>query len=165
MGLTSFQPGFCRIFLLGLWYFPVYCILKLWHLRLLALPSPHCAMLHQGICGANFAEQRPGGGGCSPRGFIADGEISGNRKCQREGCMEKPVFSFHAYLEPQQSSKAERYVQAMILSSFHLNMCSFSGRPLSQVLLGLRVSAVAAPTSSRVSLPQGDILGESLHSY
>lgn len=41
MGLTSFQPGFCRISLLGLWYFPVYCILKLWHLRLLALPSPH----------------------------------------------------------------------------------------------------------------------------
>lgn len=39
-------------------------------------------------------------------------------------------------------------------------MCSFGGRPLSQVFLGLRVSAVAVSTSGNVSFPQGHILTE-----
>jgi len=45
--------------------------------------------------------------------------------------MEKPVFSFHVYLELQQSSNVELYVSAMILFSFCLKMWLFSGTLLS----------------------------------
>lgn len=75
-GLTRFQPGFCHISLQSLCYFPVSWIpnKKAFVPFSTALPTL-CALFHWGGHSANLAEShlQPGGGGCSPQGFIADG--------------------------------------------------------------------------------------------